>query len=194
MVRRGMKLALCFLLFGVLCSTSAFAGSITTVSVDPLSSSVSLGGNFTLDINIANVTDLYAFQFDIGFGPSVLQAMGVLEGPFLATGGNTSFFPGFIDNGAGNITFIADTLLGPGPGVNGGGTLVILQLLASGVGTSTIDISNLILLDSSLNQIDATTESGMVTVTSPIPEPSGILMVGFGLAWMAGSLKRKLRV
>src|SRR5208337_3823422 len=185
MVRRGMKSALCFLLFGVLFSASAFAGSI--LSVDPLSSSVSLGSNVTLDINIANVTDLYAFQFDIGFGPSVLQAMGVLEGPFLATGGNTSFFPGFIDNGAGNITFIANTLLGPGPGVNGSGTLVILQFLASGVGISTIDISNLILLDSNLNQIDATTESGSVTVTgAPIPEPSGILMIGFGVAWMAG--------
>src|SRR5271157_1101426 len=194
MVRRGMKSALCFLLFGVLCSASAFAGSI--LSVDPLSSSVSLGSNFTLDINIANVTDLYAFQFDIGFGPSVLQAMGVLEGPFLATGGCncTSFFPGFIDNGAGNVTFIANTLLGPGPGVNGSGTLAILQFLASGAGTSTIDISNFILLDSNLNEIDATTESGTVTVTSPIPEPSGILMVGFGVVWMAGALSRKLRV
>ena len=194
MVRHGMKLALCFVLFGLLYSASAFAGSIPIVSVDPLSSSVSLGSNFTLDINIANVTDLYAFQFDIGFGPSVLQAMGVLEGPFLATGGNTSFFPGFIDNGAGNITFIANTLLGPGPGVNGSGTLVILQFLASGVGISTIDISNLILLDSNLNQIDATTESGTVTVTSPIPEPSGILTVGFGVVWMAGALRRELRI
>ena len=92
MARHGMKSALCFLLFGVLCSASAFAGSI--VSVQPLSSGVSLGSNFTLDINIANVTDLYAFQFDIGFGPSVLQATSVVEGSFLPSGGFTFFIPG----------------------------------------------------------------------------------------------------
>ena len=193
MVRRGIKSALCSLLFGVLFPAATFAGSIPIVSVDPLSSSVSLGSNFTLDVNIANVTDLYAFQFDIGFGPSVLQATNVVEGSFLPSGGFTFFIPGTIDNSAGAITFIADTLLGPGPGVNGSGTLVMLQFLASGVGTSAIDISNLILLDSNLNQIDASVEDGMVTVTSPIPEPNGILIVAFALALMTGALRRNLR-
>ena len=193
MARHTLKSAVYLFLFGALCSVPAMAGSIPIVSVDPLSSSVSLGSNFSLNINIANVSDLYAFQFDIGFGPNVLQATSVIEGAFLPSGGFTFFIPGTIDNNAGAITFIADTLLGPGPGVNGSGTLAILGFKASGVGTSTIDISNLILLDSNLNEIDASIEDGMVTVTGPVPEPNAIFIVGFGLAWLMGAIKLKLK-
>jgi hypothetical protein len=51
--------------------------------------------------------------------PGILSATAVTDGAFLATG----FFPGFIENTAGTISFIADSLAGPVPGLSGSGTL-----------------------------------------------------------------------
>ena len=95
----------------------------TVLSVSPASSTVTNGSTFAVDVNISGVTDLYNFQFDLGFNPAVIQATNVLEGAFLSGGGSTFFLPGTIDNTAGSITFNADTLEGMIPGVSGGGIL-----------------------------------------------------------------------
>jgi hypothetical protein len=167
-------------------SLPTFADSMPTLSIDPASSSVSVGSNVTLDVNIANVTDLYAFQFDLSFAPGLLSAASIVEGSFLPGGGATFFIPGTIDNVGGTVASTADTLLGPGPGVDGSGTLAILTLTGLAPGTSAIDLSNVFLLDSNLNPIDARLQSGSVTVsspTTPVPEPNTfvLLMAGVGV-------------
>src|SRR5580693_1534910 len=68
-----------------------FADSMPIVSIDPVSSSVVSGNNATFDINISNVTDLYAFQFDLSFAPGLLSAVSIVEGTFLPGGGATFF-------------------------------------------------------------------------------------------------------
>jgi hypothetical protein len=165
----------------------SFADSKPIVSIDPASSSVVSGSNVMLDINISNVTDLYAFQFDIDFVSSTLSAVSIVEGSFLPGRGATFFIPGTIDNVGGTVASTADTLLGPGPGVDSSGTLAILTLTGLAPGTSAIDPSNLFLLDSNLNPIDASLQSGSVTVTSPttaVPEPNTLvlLMAGVGVS------------
>src|SRR4029077_14819083 len=109
-------------------SLPALADAVPTLSINPASSTVSAGSNVVLDVNIANVTDLFAFQFDLSFAPGTVSAASIAEGAFLAAGGTTAFIPGTIDNVGGNIAATADTLIGPGPGVNGSGTLAVLTL------------------------------------------------------------------
>ena len=76
-----------------------------TVLVDPTSFNISPGQKFSLDVDVSNITDLYAFQFDLGFDPGLLSALSVTEGTFLPSGGSTFFLPGTIDNVGGTVTF-----------------------------------------------------------------------------------------
>src|SRR5215469_3461754 len=165
-------------LFAAVAALSAFAPMLFA---DPVltvgSTTVPVGAFFSIPVTITNVSDLFAYQFDLSFDHTELKVTSVTEGPFLATAGATNFSPGTIDNGAGTVTTVADSLSGFIPGANGTGTLVDINFQAISVGTSSVAISvsatSPILLNSSLNDITPTgINPGSVTVTaSPVPEP-----------------------
>jgi len=187
MLRIRIGLLIAGLMMICIFSSSAFADGITVLSINPASSTVAAGGSLTLDVNISGVTDLYSFQFDLAFTPGILSASPIVEGNFLSDSDTTFFIPGTIDNSLGLITFTANSLLGPGPGVDGNGALAILTLLGLAPGTSSIDFSNVELLDSGLNPIDVGLQSGSVTVTpnvTPVPEPSAVLLLIAGLSFL----------
>jgi hypothetical protein len=83
---------------------------------------------------------------------------------------------GAIDNNAGSVGFNADTLLSAGSGVNGGGRLLQFDFIATGVGTSSLNLGNVLLLDSSGNEIASSITNTSVTVAGTgnvhTPEPS----------------------
>lgn len=171
------------------------ATAVPTLSIVPSSQTVPPGQSFALDVTMTDVLDLYAFQFDLEFDPLILSATSVTEGPFLPTGGATAFIPGFIDNTMGNITFIADTLQTAIVGVNGSGTLATVNLQALTLGTSSITLANVILLDSNLGDITSNTVDGSVTVqATAIPEPSTWLLLATGLVGLlafGGQLRQR---
>ena len=159
----------------VACCGSVFAG---TISLQPHVTTLTLGSPLTVDVNVSGLTDLYAFQFDIGFNPAVFSASSVTEGALFNSIG-VFFSPGFIDNTGGTITFIGDSLSGPGPGVSADGTLATITFNSIGVGSSSIDLANIILLDSNLADIAATASGTTVRVAdSSSPEPGSWLLVG----------------
>jgi|SRR5208283_620377 len=163
----------------------ASAGPIVTVASPGL---VTLGNSFTVNITITGAVDLYAFQFDLGFDPTLLQATSATEGAFLPSGGATFFIPGTIDNTAGIISATADTLVGFVPGVNGNGDLVDIGFTTVGTGTSPLTLANEIFLDSNLNDITGTLTftAGTVTV-SLVPEPATLTLMGLSLLSLGAS-------
>jgi general secretion pathway protein D len=177
---------------GSIFSLSALADGVPTLSISPASPTVGAGSNVVLDVNIANVTDLFAFQFDLSFAPGTVSAASIGEGAFLAGGGTTAFIPGTIDNVGGTIAATADTLIGPGPGVNGSGTLAVLTLTGLAPGTSSIDFSSVFLLDSNFTGINSSLQSGSVTVTSTaVPEPNTLVLLIAGMSLLASRFLRK---
>ncbi len=150
--------------------------------VSPGSAFVGVGSFFSVPVSISAVTDLYDFQFDLAFDPSVLQLQSVSEGAFLPSAGTTAFFSGLIDNTAGTVSFVADSLIGSIPGASGGGTLVNLDFQAVSLGSSALTLSNVILQDHLGNDIPFTTLAGQAVVVpdSFVPEP--------GLLWPLGVL------
>ena len=60
--------------------------------------SVAPGASFPVQVSALDITDLYAFQFDLTFDPALFAASGAAEGPFLAGAGTTLFDGGAIDN------------------------------------------------------------------------------------------------
>lgn len=166
-------------------SRATFADAVLSVSSP---TSVSQGGTFDVEVDISGAADLYAYQLDLDFNSSVLQATGTItEGSFFQSGGG--FVPGTVDNTAGTIAFNADTLLGPGPGLSGGGQLIVFEFNALAAGTSGLDLANIILLDSGLNNINFTSTDGSVTVTGsgpvPTPEPSTLVLLASALGSLA---------
>jgi hypothetical protein len=166
-----------------------------TLSVVPVSgSSVGVGNQIQYDINISNVSDLYAFQFDVIFNPKVVSFVSIDEGPFLPSGGATFFIPGTLDSfGSNTLAATGDVILSAVPGVTGDGILAILTLQGVGGGISSLDLANVLLLDSNLSSIDSTLQSGSVTVTSTaVPEPSSalLLLAGVSSLFLVALLKR----
>lgn len=151
---------------------------------------VSAGSDVTLSVVAAGFTDLYAYQFDVVFDPTGFAASTPIEGTFLSSGGATFFDGGTVDNVFGQVNFAFDTLVGVGPGVAGGGTLLTINFHETGgTGTSYLfGIENLTLLGSNLDSIDATVTALSV---SAVPEPSPLLLAAGGLAILAKVGKRR---
>ncbi|HEY4978802.1 MAG TPA: PEP-CTERM sorting domain-containing protein, partial [Candidatus Acidoferrum sp.] len=99
---------------------------------------------------------------------------------------------GTIDNTAGVISFTANTLLGTVPGVGDSGTLAVLAVDGLSPGTSSIDLSNVLLLDSNLNPINFDLQAGSITVApvTATPEPSSITLL-FAAAGVLIFLRRR---
>jgi general secretion pathway protein D len=180
---RKKILHLALLSFVVIVFGAVPARADSVVSIQPSVSIPGVGETFDVLVEISSVSDLYAFQFDISFDPAILSAIDVTEGSFLPGGGFTFFIPGSIDNIAGSISSTADILLSAVSGVSGSGTLADLQFQALTVGTSPVNLSNVILLDSNLSDIPYNTSNGSV---SPVPEPSTVLLLGSGLIGLVG--------
>ena len=177
------------LLLGLLGVPLAMAGP--TVSIGPTLATAGVGSFVDITVDITAVTDLYAYQFDLDFDPLILSALSIDEGPFLQSGGTTFFLPGMIDNALGSITFTANSLIGAVPGANGDGTLVVARFFALGLGSSQINLSGMALIDSTLTDISFTSVGGTVVVSSVVPEPGGMLLVGVGLLALIGASRRR---
>jgi len=129
---------------------AAAPASATVITAVPSATSVTVGGTFSVDFVIADVADLYAFQFALGFNPDVLSFVRATEGAFLSdwaatqtdpvTGeaGTALFLEGFFNPEEPIVRFNQGLLLGDLPGVSGGGTLLTASFRAIGVGEGTI--------------------------------------------------------
>jgi general secretion pathway protein D len=186
-IGQGFKRAGCASLVAGLLSASGLA-SAQVVSVVPSPSPAIVGSTMSLDVLIAGVADLYAYQFNLAFNPSVLQAIGFAEGAFLPSAGTTIFDPGALNNTLGTLTLSYGTLVGPGPGASGSGVLTAYNFNVVGPGVSALTLSNVILLNSNLDTISAQISSGSVTA---VPEPSTYAMFALGLAGLAAWRLRK---
>jgi general secretion pathway protein D len=160
--------------------TSLQAG---TISVQPASPTVAAGQTFTLSIDISGASDLFGYQFDLGFNPTGLEAISVTEGAFLKTGGPTTFIAGTINNVGGAITANADILDGAVPGVNGNGVLLDVSFKALAPGSSSVQVFNVIAVDSLGLGLTETTSGATVTVTGAgAPEPGTWPLLVLGAA------------
>ncbi len=143
------------------------------------SATVNVGDTFTIPISITDAVELTAWQFDLSFNPTILQANSVAEGPFLSSAGtkSTLFIPGFIDNTAGSISGVSDAYTDTLPGPSGSGDLANIEFAALAVGISPLTLSNVF-----LNGLDSGFEvqNGQVTVEA-VPEPGTLALLGLGL-------------
>lgn len=189
--------AVSLLFFVAICYPLTSSAAI--LSATPSSSSIEEGSSFSVDISISGVSDLFAFEFDLGFDPSILSATSITEGSFLPSGGPTLWFPGTIDNTSGLIQFTSDSLQGFDPGVSGNGFLAHIDFTALTTGSSNINLFNIILLDSFLSDISVDgTQNANITVTMrsdttpTVSEPSILALFAISLICFGFARSRRL--
>jgi hypothetical protein len=163
LIERSFGLILCiFLVISsemLLSNAAAKEAPITRIFTDPLVvQTTELGQNFTVNINISDVVDLYAWQTGITFNPKILECTGFYEGDFLRNGSTarTIFCEHVkgINNTLGVVYYRGCCPLGPVPGVNGSGQLAYVTFKAVGIGVSDLHLTDIILLNSKLEDIE----------------------------------------
>jgi len=127
------------------------AASTPTIMVDPKVSGGAPTESFSVNILIANVTDLYAWQFNLTFTPSVLEAVSVAEGPFLEQFGTTLMATPNINNTGGWVFAGAAFLSWDEGGANGNGVLATVNFRVLADGMSDLHLS---LADTGLRTYD----------------------------------------
>jgi Cohesin domain len=167
-ITRLLALPVVLLLMAVLLlPATAFADPATAVTVEPASKVVGVGGTFTVDIVVNPDTDIAGAQFGLSFDPSVVTANEVIEGNFLSQGGaSTYFITGVIDNAAGTITGVFGTITGDGEPVSQSGIFATISFTAgTAVGTSALDLTDVMVGDLQGQAVDIEVTDGSVTVT-----------------------------
>jgi len=133
-MRRALLLSMLF----VMALTFAGLGACqpqTTIFVDPATITVTPCEEFTVNITVANVVDLYAWEFKLSFNTTLIELINVEEGPFLRSVGPT-WFMWYIEPD----WHVFGCILLSGPGATGSGTLAILTFHCQGPGDTWIYI------------------------------------------------------
>ena len=146
--------------------TPTFASSTPTVFVNPPDTIAVPGSAFTVNIDIADVEDLYGYGFKLGWSPiPLLQVINVEYGGFLGELMDPSQFvatvfplQGYVDVGC--------ALLGAVPGVSGDGTLATITFLVKQDGSGVLDLYDTGLLNSQQQPITPIIEQDGTVVTA----------------------------
>jgi hypothetical protein len=139
------------------------SASTATLSIYPASITAIQGQNFTISVTISNVPDLYGWEFRLNWTTTLVDAVNVVEGPFLKAGGST-FFTFKVNATAGRMV-VDCTLLGSVLGVSGTGTLATITFYAKNVGQSPLNLYDVILVNSSEQLIPSQATGGYAYVT-----------------------------
>jgi hypothetical protein len=138
------------------------------MKVDPETYTVQgIGKTFTINISVAEVTNLWGWEFKLFYNSAYLNCTSVGEGPFLKTAGDTFFYlVNMTDNYNATHGYIHALciLTYVIPGANGNGTIAIITFKSVAPGTSVLHLTETKLKNSGGDYIPHETYDGTVIV------------------------------
>jgi parallel beta-helix repeat protein len=172
------QLSLILLILVVLSGASiAYAPvSLPLLYVDPADNVAEPGESFTLNITIQDVTDLYSYEFKLGFDSGILAVTSVDQGPFLTGPLGTLFYP-LVEA---DYVHVAHLILGGYPGVSGSGVLCSITFDVIDAGACALDLYETIMLNSTVGELPHDTAGGYFSTPAPPQHTLTISVVGSG--------------
>lgn len=163
---------ICLYLAFILASTisaSTFMHSVqaqtTIMSISPPSVIAVAGQDFTINVDINGVLNLYGWEFKLSWNSTLLDAINAQEGQFLKHSG-TTFFSYNVNATEGRMV-VDCTLIGNVLGVSGDGTLANITFNVEDGGQSVLDLFEVTLLDPFEQQIPCEVLDGYGSFTYP---------------------------
>ncbi len=155
-------------------STRPVSAATLSINVDPSYLEVDIGEEKSVNINITNVEDpgLYGYDLKLYFNSTFLNCTGAVlpTGHFL-TGGLEIIKE--VNNTLGYIQLVV-MLTGIVPGKTGSGVLANVTFSGIGIGTSSLEIKEVTLLDPEGNEIQFGTNAGVIKI---VPEFASALII-----------------
>jgi len=143
-----------------LLSGTKIAMALPTLYVDPpMTADTMLGpGNiFTININIADVANLYGVDFKLSFDPSVIMATSIVPGDFWV--GGVFEWVNYIDP-SGYAMYTVTRPLGTIGGLSGSGTVAVIEFNVNALGSSYLILYDVDLADQYANPIPYNLQHG----------------------------------
>ncbi len=147
---------------------TGWADGGANVSIAPASQEIFLGGTGTTDVLVEDVTDLYVFEFQIAFDPTLVEVVQIQPGDFLSP---DWLLENSVDNDNGTLAY-ALCQLNPSPPQSGDGVLATITWRGKVMGTSPITLTYMQLGAPLGVPIPASTQDGEITVGEPSPGPT----------------------
>jgi len=148
----------------------------TTLSIKPSEVTVEPDQEFSVDVNITDVQNLYAYEFKVYYLNSIVNAIDAVRPPghFMEPSDPTKqFIPKWEIKNDYNTThgqvWLSFTLLAPEAPRSGSGILVRITFKAIGLGSTLLSLKDTKLADSTGSPIPHTVENCNVTVHLPKP-------------------------
>jgi len=159
-------------------ATISWADEPTTVSIDPASQEILVEETATTDVLVENVTDLYGFEFEVTFDPTLVEVVDadpvragiqIQPGDFLSP---DWLLDNTVDNDNGTIAF-ALCQMNPSQPQTGSGVLATITWCGKALNVSPITFTYASLGAPHGVPIPASTQDGEIIVTSEA-WPSGL--------------------
>jgi hypothetical protein len=161
------------------------------LTVQRIYEATTVGETFLVNVSVSNVKALAQWSLDLTWNPQIVRittggpnftmpamggpSVGLFEGPFLRSAGQTIFIVNFVDHELGETILGAVAASAGESGATGSGVILVMNFTVVKVGTTTIEMNppfpsmtNQSVLMSLQNEVISHTESnGLVTENGP---------------------------
>jgi hypothetical protein len=148
---------------------------LPVVGLSPLDAVMHVGDTFTLSVDVANASDVAAFQFSLEITTNRLELQSADPGPFLGITGRSVFCPPVqvAQKSSLTVTYGCVTQGSGIPGATGNGTLATLTFRAVTPGAGTLTFQSATLADAfSANIPTSTTGTTFTVLAGPAATPT----------------------
>ena len=166
-----------FVIFLSLTSIIFAQDMIAKVFLYPSSAKKTVGSALSVSINVANVSNLYGYDFKLYYDTRILDVKNVTEGSFLKSKGLTFFKVKEMKdnyNSTHGRVWMYSTMLSPAAPASGFGTVAIIEFKSVKAGTVAINLYDTKFVNSNSGRINISTLGGYYEFTTLTKSPSAV--------------------